>query len=120
MTTRGGARLGVLNLEGRVFMKPLDCPFRTADRVLASLRAEGVRFQINAHVGVNVPVEDLRRDFHAILLAGGAELPRNLEVPGRELKGIHFAMDYLPQWNRRCEGDTIPEDLAIREAGKQQ
>jgi glutamate synthase (NADPH/NADH) small chain len=88
------------------------------DRRLEQMRAEGVRFEINAHVGVNVPVEDLRLDFHAILLAGGAEQSRNLEVPGRELKGIHFAMEYLPQWNRRCEGDTIPEDVAIRAAGK--
>jgi glutamate synthase (NADPH) small chain len=89
------------------------------DRRLEQMRGEGVRFEINAHVGANVlPVEDLRRDFHALLLAGGAELPRNLHVPGRELKGIHFAMEYLPQWNRRCEGDTIPDDMAIRAAGK--
>jgi glutamate synthase (NADPH/NADH) small chain len=88
------------------------------DRRLEQMRAEGVRFETNTHVGVNVPIEDLRCDFHAILLAGGAELPRNLEVPGRDLKGIYFAMEYLPQWNRRCEGDTIPEDLAIRAAGK--
>jgi glutamate synthase (NADPH/NADH) small chain len=88
------------------------------DRRVEQMRAEGVRFEINAHVGVNVPVEDLRRDFQVTLLAGGAELPRNLEVPGRELKGIHFAMEYLPQWNRRCEGDTIPDDTAIRAAGK--
>src|SRR6516165_1958983 len=88
------------------------------DRRIEQMRAEGVRFEINAYVGVNVPVEDLRRDFHAILLAAGAELPRNLHVPGRELKGIHFAMEYLPQWNRRCEGDTVPEDIAIRAAGK--
>jgi len=88
------------------------------DRRLEQMRSEGVRFEINAHVGANVPVEDLRRDFHAILLAGGAELPRNLHVPGRELKGIHFAMEYLPQWNRRCEGDTISEEFAIRAAGK--
>src|SRR5918911_41479 len=55
------------------------------DRRLEQMRAEGVQFQINAHVGVNVSVADLRRDFHAILLAGGAEQPRDLTVPGREL-----------------------------------
>jgi len=88
------------------------------DRRLEQMRGEGVRFETHAHVGVNVPVEDLRRDFHAILLAGGAELPRDLEVSGRELNGIHFAMEYLPQWNRRCEGDTIPDDVAIRAGGK--
>ncbi len=69
------------------------------------MRAEGVEFETNAHVGQNVPGEDLREDFDAILLAGGAEQPRDLKVPGRELKGIHFAMDFLPQQNKRCAGD---------------
>jgi len=88
------------------------------DRRLEQMRAEGVRFETNAHVGVSVPVEDVRRDFHAILLAGGAELPRNLQVPGRELKGIHFAMEFLPQQNRRCEGDIVPAESAILATGK--
>jgi glutamate synthase (NADPH/NADH) small chain len=83
------------------------------DRRLEQMRAEGVKFQVNAHVGVNVPVEDLRKEFDAILLAGGAEQPRDLKVPGRELKGIHFAMEFLPQQNRRCEGDTVPAQEAI-------
>jgi glutamate synthase (NADPH/NADH) small chain len=77
------------------------------DRRLEQMRAEGVRFETNAHVGVNIPAADLRRDFHAILLAGGAEQPRNLNVPGRELRGIHFAMEFLPQQNRVCEGDSV-------------
>jgi glutamate synthase (NADPH/NADH) small chain len=77
------------------------------DRRLEQMSAEGVKFVTNAEVGKNVAVEDLRRDFDAIVLAGGAEWPRDLNVPGRELKGIHFAMDYLPQQNRRCHGDTI-------------
>ena len=81
------------------------------DRRLEQMRGEGVRFETNAQVGGNVPVEDLRREFDAILLAGGAEQPRNLNVPGRELKGIHFAMEYLPQQNRVCEGDTVPEQI---------
>jgi glutamate synthase (NADPH) small chain len=88
------------------------------DRRLEQMRAEGVRFEVNAHVGVNVPVEDLRREFHAILLAGGAEQPRNLGVHGRELKGIHFAMEFLPQQNRRNEGETVPEEIAILATGK--
>ncbi|PWT98494.1 MAG: glutamate synthase [Terriglobia bacterium] len=88
------------------------------DRRLEQMRAEGVHFQSNAHVGVNVPVEDLRKEFHAILLTGGAEQPRNLNVPGRELKGIHFAMEFLPQQNRRCEGDTVPAETAILATGK--
>ncbi len=88
------------------------------DRRLQQMRVEGVRFETNAHVGVNVPVEDLRKQFDAILLAGGAEQPRNLDVPGRELKGIHFAMEFLPQQNHRCEGDTVPEEGAILATGK--
>jgi glutamate synthase (NADPH/NADH) small chain len=77
------------------------------DRRLEQMTAEGVEFRPNSHVGGNVPVEDLRKEFDAILLSGGAEWPRDLNVPGRELKGIHFAMDYLPQQNKVCEGDTV-------------
>jgi glutamate synthase (NADPH/NADH) small chain len=88
------------------------------DRRLEQLRAEGVKFEINAHVGGNVPVEDLRKKFDAILLAGGAGQPRDLKAPGRELQGIHFAMDFLPQQNRRNEGDTVPEEGAILATGK--
>jgi glutamate synthase (NADPH) small chain len=88
------------------------------DRRLEQMRAEGVRFETNAHVGVTVPVADLRKEYGAILLTGGAEQPRNLPVPGRELKGIHFAMEFLPQQNRRCEGDAVPVDGAILATGK--
>ncbi|HWF67378.1 MAG TPA: glutamate synthase subunit beta, partial [Acidobacteriaceae bacterium] len=88
------------------------------DRRLEQMQAEGVKFIPNAHVGQNVPVEDLRRDFDVILLAGGAEQPRDLKVPGRELKGIHYAMEFLPQQNRRCEGDTVPGSSAISAEGK--
>jgi glutamate synthase (NADPH/NADH) small chain len=76
------------------------------DRRIDQMRAEGVTFITNAHVGVNVPVEALTGHYDAILLAGGAEQPRNLNIPGRELKGIHFAMEFLPQQNRRNEGDS--------------
>ena len=88
------------------------------DRRLEQMRAEGVKFRVNAHVGAGVPVEDLRREFHAILLAGGAEQPRDLPVAGRELKGIHFAMEFLPQQNRRNQGETVPGDEAILATGK--
>jgi len=81
------------------------------DRRLRQMRDEGVRFHINAHVGVNVAVADLRKNFDALLLAGGAEQPRNLNVPGRDLQGIHFAMEFLPQQNRICEGDEVPEQI---------
>ncbi|HUB33770.1 MAG TPA: glutamate synthase subunit beta [Bryobacteraceae bacterium] len=81
------------------------------DRRLDQMRAEGVRFVINAHVGVNVPVADLRSRYNAILLAGGAEQPRDLRVPGRELSGIHFAMEFLPQQNRRTLGDEVANQI---------
>jgi len=81
------------------------------DRRLEQMTAEGVEFRPNSHVGGNVPVEDLRREFDAILLAGGAEWPRDLNVPGRELRGIHYAMEYLPQQNKVCEGDAVAQQI---------
>jgi glutamate synthase (NADPH/NADH) small chain len=68
---------------------------RIVDRRLEQMRAEGVEFIPNAHIGRDIPIEDLRRGYDAILLAGGAEQPRDLPVPGRELNGIHFAMQFL-------------------------
>jgi len=88
------------------------------DRRIQQMRGEGVTFLTNAHVGVNVPVETLTGHYDAILLAGGSETPRDLRIPGRELKGVHFAMEFLPQQNRRCEGDAIDETLAITATGK--
>jgi len=88
------------------------------DRRLEQMSTEGVEFVTGAEVGKNVAVEDLRREFDAIVLAGGAEYPRDLNVPGRELKGIHFAMEYLPQQNRRNLGDTIEPDAEILATGK--
>ncbi|MDH3514948.1 MAG: glutamate synthase subunit beta [Gammaproteobacteria bacterium] len=88
------------------------------DRRLAQMQAEGVVFRANAHVGVNLPVEELKNGFDAILLAGGACAPRDLPVPGRELKGVHFAMEYLMQQNRRCEGDNVPAKQEITARGK--
>jgi glutamate synthase (NADPH/NADH) small chain len=91
---------------------------RVLDRRLATMEKEGIVFQTNAHVGVNVPVADLQRDFNAIALAGGACHPRDLSVPGRELGGIHFAMEYLTLQNRRCEGESIPDEAFISAAGR--
>jgi len=91
---------------------------RLIDRRLEQMAEEGVKFVTGAHVGHNVPVEDLRKEYDAILLAGGAGQPRDLRVPGRELRGIHFAMDFLPQQNRRNAGDSVPADEAILATGK--
>jgi glutamate synthase (NADPH) small chain len=88
------------------------------DRRLEQMSAEGVKFVTGAEVGKNVSVEELRQDFDAIVLAGGAEHPRDLNVPGRELKGIHFAMEYLPQQNRRCLGDKVAPEIEIVATGK--
>jgi glutamate synthase (NADPH/NADH) small chain len=77
------------------------------DRRVAQIEAEGVQFVTGAHVGVNVSIEQLRGEYDALVLAGGAEQPRDLRVPGRELKGIHFAMDFLQQQNRRNLGLSV-------------
>jgi glutamate synthase (NADPH/NADH) small chain len=86
---------------------------RALDRRLQVMEEEGVVFRPGVHVGVDVPVARLRGDYDAILLAGGAGQPRDLPVPGRDLQGIHFAMDYLTLQNRRCEGDEIPDSAFI-------
>ena len=91
---------------------------RFLDRRLALMEKEGVSFRANADVGGALPVAELRRDFDAIVLACGAGAPRDLPVPGRELGGIHFAMDFLPLQNKRCEGDVIPDDQFIDAKGK--
>jgi glutamate synthase (NADPH/NADH) small chain len=86
------------------------------NRRLAQMEAEGVQFRVNANVGVNVAVDDLRRDFDAIVLAGGATQWRDLPIPGRELEGIYQAMEFLPWANRVCEGDVA--DHPFSAAGK--
>ena len=91
---------------------------KVLDRRLKQMTAEGVKFVTNAHVGHSVPVEDLQREFDVILLAGGSEQPRDLKIPGRELKGVHFAMEFLPQQNKRNEGDTLDSALDILAGGK--
>jgi len=83
------------------------------DRRLDLLRQEGVDFHAGVDVGRDLTAADLRSRFDAALLAAGAGQPRDLPVPGRELPGIHFAMEYLTLQNRRCEGDEIPEDQFI-------
>jgi glutamate synthase (NADPH/NADH) small chain len=88
------------------------------DRRIEQMQAEGVTFHYGAHVGVNVPVEKLVAEHDAVVLTGGAEKPRDLPIPGRDLKGIHFAMDFLPQQNRRVSGEAQGDVEPILATGK--
>ena len=90
----------------------------TIDRRIQQMTAEGVNFVANAHVGVTHSVEELKREFDIILITTGAEHPRDLPVPGRELKGIHFAMEFLPQQNKRVAGDRVGRPEEILATGK--
>ena len=81
------------------------------DRRITQMEAEGVTFKVNQNVGENVSAADLERDFDAVILAGGAELPRDLPVPGRELDGVHFAMDFLTPNNKMVAGDNVPNQI---------
>lgn len=78
------------------------------DRRLAILRAEGITFRAGVNVGLDIDAEGLRSEFHVVVLCGGATRPRDLPIPGRELDGVHFAMEFLPQQNKRVAGDNPP------------
>jgi len=88
------------------------------DRRIGQMRAEGVAFRPNVNVGVDVTAESLRREFDAVCLAGGATAARDLDVPGRRLAGVHLAMEFLSQQNRRLAGDPIGPAEEISAAGK--
>ena len=77
------------------------------DRRMAQMRAEGVEFRPNSHIGVTIPIEEIQEKFDAVVLTGGAEHLRDMPVPGRELDGVHFAMDFLTQQNRRLAGEPL-------------
>jgi glutamate synthase (NADPH/NADH) small chain len=81
------------------------------DRRMEQMEAEGVEFRVNQHVGGNVAAKDLLSEFDAVALTGGAEQPRDLPVPGRELDGVHFAMEFLPQQNMVVAGDTVADQI---------
>ena len=92
------------------------------DRRMAQMQAEGVEFRANAHIGGEgkhgVPATQLLAEYDAVLLACGSEKPRDLPIPGRDMKGVHFAMDFLTQQNKRNHGDVISGDVAIDAKGK--
>ena len=93
---------------------------RHIDRRVKQMEAEGVVFHYKANIGVNVPLEDLTSQFDAVLFCGGAEEPRNPQLPGQELDGVHYAMPYLVQSNRRVGAEPMPGngELPILAAGK--
>jgi glutamate synthase (NADPH/NADH) small chain len=88
------------------------------DRRLEQMRAEGVELRAGVNVGVDLTGKQLLRDFDAVVLCIGARKPRDLDVPGRSLAGVHFAMDFLPQQNKRVAGDSVPDGEAILATGK--
>lgn len=88
------------------------------DRRISQMQAEGVVFRPNWHIGKDIPAQQLLTDFDAVVLAGGSEHPRDLTVPGRELEGVHFAMEFLPQQNKRVAGDVIPDDASLLATAK--
>jgi glutamate synthase (NADPH/NADH) small chain len=88
------------------------------DRRVAQMEAEGVTFHYNVHVGHELSIEDLVQKHDAVALAGGAERPRDLPIPGRELEGIHFAMEFLPQQNRRVSDEPVGNVKPILAGGK--
>jgi glutamate synthase (NADPH/NADH) small chain len=81
------------------------------DRRIEQMTAEGVEFRTSQHIGRDVESQQLLTDFDAVVLAGGAEQPRDLPVPGRELRGVHFAMEFLPQQNRVVAGESVPDQI---------
>jgi len=88
------------------------------DRRLEQYRAEGVEFETEVEAGVDVSVRYMLRKFDAVLVAAGSRVPRDLEVPGRDLDGVHFALGYLAQQNRRNAGDGVPDHESIVAEGK--
>ena len=88
------------------------------ERRVAQMEAEGVTFHCNVHVGVELPIDELLKRHDAVALAGGAEKPRDLPIPGRELDGIHFAMEFLPQQNRRVSDEPLGNVKPILAGGK--
>ena len=87
-------------------------------RRVEQMQAEGVVFKTSVNVGHDVTADDLKKQFDAVVLAMGSRMPRDLPIPGRELKGVHYAMDFLTQQNRRVAGDVVPDDIAILAGGK--
>jgi hypothetical protein len=80
------------------------------DRRIKLMEEEGIVFKCNANVGVDISISNLLREYQAVVMAGGSTIPRNLDIPGRELKGVYFAMQFLKQQNKRVSGTTFTEE----------
>jgi len=91
---------------------------RIIDRRLQIMEAEGITFKTGVNVGKDLPFYTLINEVDAVVLCGGSTIPRDLNIPGRDLNGVHYAMDFLSQQNKRVAGDTIPEDISISATGK--
>lgn len=91
---------------------------RLIDRRMAQMRAEGVDFRTNIHIGQDISALQLREDYHAVVLAGGSEQPRDLEIPGRELSNVDFAMDFLRSNSKRVQGIEVPGEQFISAENK--
>lgn len=89
------------------------------DRRMSQMRTEGVEFHTHTHVGIDVSIQQLRTNYHAVILAGGAEHPRDLNIPGRNLAGVHFALDFLRNNSKRVQGVYLPDQEFISAEGKQ-
>jgi glutamate synthase (NADPH/NADH) small chain len=88
------------------------------ERRVAQMEAEGVEFHCNVNVGIDIEAKKLVNSYDAVVLAGGAEKPRDLPIPGRDLGGVHFAMDFLPQQNRRVAREPLMSNEPILASGK--
>lgn len=88
------------------------------ERRVDQMKEEGIVFKVNTNVGVNVDVVELTKEFDALVLCGGSTVPRDLPIPGRDLDGVHFAMDFLPQQNGRVSGKEVDKDREILATGK--
>ncbi len=88
------------------------------ERRVSQMRDEGIEFRTGCNVGVDYPIDELKRDFDAVVLCIGSTVPRDLPVPGRELKGVHFAMEFLTQQNKIIAGETFPDSARISAEGK--
>ena len=91
---------------------------KVIDRRLEVMEAEGIEFKVNANVGVNISTESILNDFDAVVLSGGSTIPRGLNIPGSDLNGVHFAMKFLEQNNKRVAGDKIPKKEELMATGK--